>query len=403
MNEVIGVIGGGTMGAGIAQVAAACGHVVRVLEVDVTTAERAIAGIGKRFARLVEKGKLTGEQAEACTARLHPSATPADLGDCAVVIEAIVENMDAKVAVLSRVLTQLNPAGIIASNTSSLSVSQLGEQLGVPGRVCGMHFFNPAPLMPLVEVIAGRDSSPDAVQHVFDLAVAWGKTAVRVKDTPGFIVNRVARPYYLEALRIVAEGGGDPFSIDLVMKEVGGFRMGPFELMDLVGIDINYAVTCSVYEQSGEPSRFKPSPIQAALVEQGKLGRKTGEGVYVYDNDEVKLGLRAECTGIDMPAAVSAAWDDLATAGDYAIKPESGYVFARILCTLMNEAALAAQEGVATDADIDLAMQKGTNYPRGLLAWAASLGHTRVGAMLTALNDTVDDGRFRPAQRFLTV
>jgi 3-hydroxybutyryl-CoA dehydrogenase len=251
-----------------------------------------------------------------------------------------------------------------------------------------------------VEVVAGRESGPAVVDRIFDLAGRWGKTAVRAADTPGFIVNRVARPYYLESLRILEERLASCDGLDALMKSGGGFRMGPFELMDLIGIDVNYAVTCSVYEQSGRPARFRPSPIQAQLVERGRLGRKTGVGMYRYEGGSATPAWTVEVQSAAPAPAVAAAWKDLGAAAALNLGSPQGVLFGRVVCALMNEASLAAEEGVATEADIDLAMQRGTNYPRGLLAWAAAWGHDRVGAFLVALDTAAEDDRFKPAARF---
>ena len=396
----IGVVGGGTMGAGIAQLASANGCAVRLLEIDEATAQKAIEGIGKRFARQVEKHRMSGAEAAEAKARLKIAACAGDLADCDFVIEAVVEDMGAKVEVLSAVRDACRADTIFASNTSSLSITQLGEALGIADRVCGMHFFNPAPIMPLVEIIAGERTAANTVQRAAELAEGWGKPVVRVKDTPGFIVNRVARPFYLESLRIIEERLASCDAVDLLMKEVAGFKMGPFELMDLVGIDINYAVTCSVYEQSGQPARFKPSETQARLVDQGKLGRKTGVGFYSYEHDKPEIAYRLDAERVVLSARLREAVLSVTHAAGWEIDPESGYVPARILGALMNEAALAEEQGVASEDDIDVAMKLGTNYPKGPLAWARAIGHQHVGLFLRAMNEAVDDNRFAPAERF---
>ncbi|MCZ6654573.1 MAG: 3-hydroxyacyl-CoA dehydrogenase NAD-binding domain-containing protein, partial [Planctomycetota bacterium] len=397
-------VGGGTMGAGIAQLASANGCAVELLEIDVATAQKAIDGIGKRFDRQVEKRRMSEAEAAEAKTRLHIASGPGDLADCDFVIEAVVEEMGAKVEVLSAIRDAIRDDArgdtIFASNTSSLSITKLGEALGMADRVCGMHFFNPAPVMPLVEIIAGAGTAAKTVDRAAELAEGWGKPVVRVKDTPGFIVNRVARPFYLESLRIIEERLASCDAVDLLMKEVAGFKMGPFELMDLVGIDINYAVTCSVYEQSGQPARFKPSETQARLVDQGKLGRKTGVGFYSYERDKPEIAYRLDAERVVLSARLGAAVLSVTQAAGWEIEPESGYVPARILCALMNEAALAEEQGVATEADIDVAMKLGTSYPQGPLAWARAIGHQHVGLFLRAMNEAVGDDRFAPAKRF---
>ena len=398
MNR-IGIVGGGTMGAGIAQLASANGCAVQLLEIDEATAQKAIDSIGKRFARQVEKRRMSEAEAADAMSRLTIAAGPGGLADCGFVIEAVVEDMGAKIEVLSAVRDAARGDTIFASNTSSLSITKLGEALGIAERFCGMHFFNPAPVMPLVEIIAGRGSDPKNVDRAAELAESWGKPVVRVNDTPGFIVNRVARPFYLESLRIVEERLASCDAVDLLIKEVAGFKMGPFELMDLVGIDVNYAVTCSVYEQSGRPARFKPSDTQKRLVEQGKLGRKTKIGFYSYERDKPEIAYRLDPEPVSLKPALCEAIEAVTQAAGWEIDPDSGYVPARILCALMNEAALAEEQGVATEDDIDVAMKLGTNYPKGPLAWARAIGHEHVGLFLRAMNEAVDDDRFAPAQR----
>jgi len=261
-----------------------------------------------------------------------------------------------------------------------------------------MHFFNPPVLMPLVEVIAGAESDGRVVEQVAALARAWGKTVVRAKDTPGFIVNRVARGYYLEALRMLGEGVAGIDEIDRTMKQLGGFKLGPFELMDLVGIDVNYSVSTSVWEQLGRPARLTPHPIQADLRQRGQLGRKTKRGFYDYATEPPAPAAPVERRPLELPDAVRdtvAAFVQRATE-----RPGTeieNYVFARILATIINEAALALDEGVASRPDIDTAMRLGTNYPRGPLEWAEKIGSNECGRMLLALNATVGDERFRPA------
>jgi 3-hydroxybutyryl-CoA dehydrogenase len=370
------------------------------MDVDVQTARAAVDTIVGRFDRLVEKGRMTAESAAHARDGLRIAPDVSALRECDVLIEAVVERLDVKQAVLSKAIDVVSDNTILATNTSSLSVSELGQRLDVGRRIVGMHFFNPAPLMPLVEIIAGRDTDTAVVDTLFDIAARWGKSPVRVRDTPGFIVNRVARPYYLEALRTVEAREADPASVDLIMKEIGGFKMGPFELMDLVGIDVNYAVTCSVYEQSGKPVRFTPSEIQAQLVQNNQLGRKTGVGFYSYRGERPELSYRLETTDANPGPQLRDAWTRMAAAIGVDIATESGCVFGRILCAIMNEAALAAAEGVATDADIDLAMRLGTNYPKGPLAWAQEIGPEHVGRFLLACNADSGDDRFTPAPRF---
>ncbi len=398
--EQIGIIGAGTMGSGIAQLAAANGCTVHLLDVNPAAVPSAIERITAQFDRLVKKHRMTEDEAAAAAKQLLPAQSVRDLADVGFVIEAIVEDLDAKVAALAPIRDVVRSETVFASNTSSLSITRLGAALEIPARVCGMHFFNPAPVMPLVEVIAGKHTDLQVLASAVDLAEGWGKPVVRVNDSPGFIVNRVARPYYLESLRIVDEKLATCDGVDLLMCEILGFKMGPFELMDLVGIDINYAVSCSVYEQLGKPARLKPSEIQARLVERGRLGRKSGIGFYSYQQKRPEISYRLDVEPLVLSADLRRAWDELRQAAGWQVDPESGCVMSRVLLSLMNEAALAEEQGVASAEDIDVAMRLGTNYPKGLLAWARSIGHGVIGRYLQALNDTTTDQRFTPARRF---
>lgn len=398
--NLIAVVGGGTMGAGIAQLAVANGCTVRLLEIDEATARKAVESIGARLDRQVQKRRMTETEAADAKARLLVARKPGDLSDCGFVIEAVVEDMAAKIEALSPIRDAASTDAIFASNTSSLSITELGRKLAIPERFCGMHFFNPAPVMPLVEIVSGKGSDPKNVDRAAELAESWGKPVVRVNDTPGFIVNRVARPFYLEALRMIEERIASCDAVDLIIKEVGGFKMGPFELMDLVGIDVNFTVTSSLYEQSGKPARFKPSETQKRLVEQGKLGRKTGIGFYSYERERPEIAYRLDPEPMTLKTRVREALRAVSGAAGWELDPESGYVLARILFALMNEAAFAEEEGVAVEEDIDVAMKLGTNYPQGPLAWARRIGHQHVGEFLRALNETVTDDRFTPARRF---
>ena len=287
-DQIIAVIGAGTMGAGMAQVAAAAGHPVLLFDVAEGAAVRGIAGIGKGLDKLVERGKMSAETRTDLLARLTPAASLADLAPAALVIEAIVENLQVKQDLFRQLEDICGADTILASNTSSLSITAIGAALQRPQQLVGMHFFNPAPIMKLVEVIRGLATAPAIAETVFDTATAWGKQAVLARSTPGFIVNRVARPFYAEGLRVLQEGGADEATIDALMRESGGFRMGPFELMDLIGHDVNYAVTCSVHAAYYGDQRFTPSLLQKELVDAGFLGRKSGRGFYSYAADAVK-------------------------------------------------------------------------------------------------------------------
>ena len=279
-SSVVAVIGSGAMGSGIAQIAASAGHPVRMFDLRPGAAEQAAAELRRTLLKLAAKGRISTADAEQAGERLQAVNSLADLADAGLVIEAIVENLDAKRKLFVDLEAVVGEACVLASNTSSISITAIAAPLRLPQRVLGMHFFNPAPLMALVEVVSGLATDPACAESIFATAARWGKSPVHTKSTPGFIVNRVARPYYAEALRLLGEEAGDVATIDAIMREAGGFRMGPFELMDLIGHDVNYAVTRSVFDAYYHDPRFTPSLIQLELVNAGYLGRKSGRGFY---------------------------------------------------------------------------------------------------------------------------
>ena len=281
-TSLVAVIGAGAMGAGIAQVAAQAGHPVRLYDNRPGAAAQAVEGIARQLARLVEKGKLDADAQRAIVTRMQPADALEELADAHLVIEAIVENLEVKRSLLRELEALCAPTCILASNTSSLSITSLAAGLKYPGRVIGMHFFNPAPLMALVEIVSGLDSDPALADSLHATAKAWNKKPVHTRSTPGFIVNRVARPFYAESLRLLQEGAADCATLDALLRDAGGFRMGAFELTDLIGHDVNYAVTCSVFDAYYGDFRFQPSLIQKELVDAGRLGRKSGRGFYDY-------------------------------------------------------------------------------------------------------------------------
>lgn len=371
----VGVLGAGAMGSGIAHVAAAAGHEVVVLDPSDAAIGKARQGLRKNLDRDVEKGRLTSDAASALEKRIayvQSSGDYARYRDCGLIIEAIVEQLEVKRAAFQAIEQVVAPDCVLASNTSSLSIAGISSACKKPGRVIGLHFFNPANVLPLVEVIGAIPSDPAVVADARDLVKKWGKVVVTARDTPGFIVNRVARPFYGESLRIHEEGIADFATIDWAMKEIGGFKMGPFELMDLIGNDVNYAVTQSVFEAMYFDPRYKPSVTQRRMVEAGKLGRKTNSGYYEYAN------------GTQPPSPRT----------DRALGQR---IVDRVLAMLINEAADAVHFNIASAEDVDLAMTKGVNYPKGLLAWADELGPSVVYERLVALQDEYREDRYRPS------
>ena len=334
-DATVAVIGAGAMGAGIAQIAAQAGHPVRVFDLKPGAAAQAIVGIRATFAKLADKGKMSADNAAAAGARLLVAESTAELADAALVVEAVAERLDVKRQIFAELETIVNESCVLASNTSSISITAIAAGLKAPQRVLGMHFFNPAPVMALVEVVSGLATDSALAHAVYELALAWGKSPVHTKSTPGFIVNRVARPYYAEGLRLLSEQAGDAATIDAVMREAGGFRMGPFELMDLIGHDVNLAVTRSVFEAYYNDPRFAPSLIQQELVNAGYLGRKSGRGFYSY------------AEGVARPAPHTEA----ATTLSNAVALWSGTAFAQTLATRLEAAGVPFTMQGAAHAD----------------------------------------------------
>jgi 3-hydroxybutyryl-CoA dehydrogenase len=369
----VAVLGAGAMGAGIAQVAARAGHAVVLADARPDAAGRARDAIARALAREVEKGRLGAAEAEAAAGRVTPAATGDGLGALAgagLVVEAIVEDLAAKRRAFAELEAVVADDAVLATNTSSLSIASIAGACRRPERVVGVHFFNPAPVLPLVEIVPALATDPAVAAAARALVDAWGKTTVLAADTPGFIVNRVARPFYGEALRIHDEGLADAATVDWALRELGGFRMGPFELMDFIGLDVNFAVTRSVYEQTFHDPRYRPSLTQQRLVEAGRLGRKTGRGFY----DHAEGAPRPE------PARDAAL-------GEAVVR--------RVLAMLVNEAADAVHWGLCSAADVELAMTRGVNYPRGLLAWGDLLGAAAVVAELERLRGEYQEDRYR--------
>ncbi|NHQ74910.1 3-hydroxyacyl-CoA dehydrogenase [Roseovarius gahaiensis] len=458
-KRIVAVIGAGTMGAGIAQVAAAYGHQVLLYDVAPDAARAAKAGLSQRLDSRVARAKMTADEANALLDRIRPVADLADLAGAGLVIEAIVEDLAIKQTVFAELEKTVADDAILATNTSSISVTSIARALAAPERMVGMHFFNPAPVMKLVEVVSGRATAPEVAQAVFDLAGAWGKVAVRAKSTPGFIVNRVARPFYAEALRLFEEQVASPATLDALMTDGGGFRMGPFALMDLIGHDVNYAVSQSVFDAFYQDPRFRPSLAQRELVNAGHLGRKSGRGFYDYAKDtsaptpqtepadpdlalptpidpmhpcvidgihivpsDGRLArqiarekgapvmvldlLNADAPGQrlgfatspdvpqDMVARVAATLQGQGIVCTH-LPDWPGLVVMRTVGMLANEGFEAVLQGVASESDVDAAMQFGLNYPKGPIAWARDIGLGRVLAVLDNLQGLTGDPRYR--------
>ena len=450
IDKAVVVIGAGTMGSGIAEVAASAGHHVYLRDTSEAALERGIGQIRRSLDKRAERGRIDAAQRDAIVARLKPVNAEAKLSNVGLVIEVIVENLDIKVAVLSRIESEVEPDTIIATNTSSLSVTAIAGRLARPDRVVGMHFFNPATVLPLVEVVSGHATATAVAQTIVETAKAWGKVPVACRSTPGFIVNRVARPFYGEALRLLQEQAATPATLDAVMRDCGGFKMGPCELMDLIGHDVNFAVTRSVYDGFFDDPRYKPSLIQKDLVDAGWLGRKNGRGFFDYRDGAASpipddAGLRAKipgliriegdlgpaslvvdllrrqdeiavdradgegllrvdgAAGVALAAPVHASDEHLGKAiGLFTmlgkkvsvIADVPGLAVTRTVAMLVNEAADAVYQGIASADDVDAAMQKGVNYLIGPMAWGRRVGFGHVATVLRHLAQAYGEDRY---------
>ena len=368
-TEHIGVIGAGSMGAGIAQVAATAGCKVTLFDQQKSAAISAIDKLSSILDRLVEKERISNDKRNDILSLITIADDLNQFHSTDLVIEAIVEDIDIKKKLFSSLESIVPEDCILATNTSSLSVTDLASSCENSSRFIGIHFFNPAPLMPLVEVIPALQTDSSLVEHTLDLLNSWKKIPVVAKDTPGFIVNRIARPFYGEALRIYEEGLADFKSIDEAIKSIGGFKMGPFELMDFIGNDVNYAVTASVFKAFYYDPRYKPSFTQKQHAEAGWLGRKTGRGYYNYESD------------LDLKSSIS--------------NDQSVEIFERVLVMLINEAVDALFLKIASEKDIELAMMKGVNYPKGLISWGREKGFDWCEQKLDELYNIYHEDRYR--------
>ena len=372
MSQLISVIGAGTMGSGIAQVAASNGCQVTIVDSSQPALENSKSKLKSILNRLVEKGKINEEQSKSILARIHWTTKMKKISYSFLVIEAIVENIEIKQELFSKMESLVSDDCILATNTSSLSVSKIASVCKLKSRIMGIHFFNPVPLMKLVEVIPTEETDKKLLLEVKSSLEGWGKSVVTAKDTPGFIVNRVARPFYGEALKIYEEGIADFATIDWAMKEYGGFRMGPFELMDYIGNDINYTATKAVYDGPNHDPRYNPSPTQKKMMDEGLLGRKSGKGYFDYSESAVNPEPQKN--------------EELGRK-----------IFSRILAMLINAAADALNTSIATRDDIDTAMTTGVNYPKGLLKWADEIGIENVLNQLQGLQSNSNDNRYQPS------
>lgn len=377
----VGVIGSGAMGIGIAQVAATAGHPVSLVDTNTAVVEAALAGLGDTLARLVTKGRIGDAERTGIFSRIDVVDAIDALPECSLVIEAVPENLDLKREVFARLAEHQPATTLLATNTSSIDIADIADDVTEPERVLGLHFFNPPAVMRLVEVVHTEQTSRAYVDHAAALMQTWGKTPVRCASTPGFIVNRVARPFYGEAQRLVEVGIADPATIDAILRERGGFPMGPFELTDFIGQDVNLAVGTSVWEQTERDERYAPTKFQQQLVAEGRLGRKSGHGVFTYAADGT----------VERPAPDAALADQL-LGGPIETDP-----LARTIAMLVNEAVDLVHRGEAGADDVDTAMVLGVRHPKGPIGWGREIGFTVVAEQIQALDAAFPGGRYRPS------
>jgi len=384
----IGVVGAGTMGRGIAQIAALGGYETVLYDVSAELAEAGAAGLREALDKGAERGRWSVDDAAAAAGRVETAAELDGLAGCDLVIEAAPEKLELKRRIFSDLAEAIGPEPVFASNTSSLRVSEIAEGVPQPERVVGMHFFNPPALMKLVEVVAAERSSEAALAAATEVAERMGRTPIRAKDSPGFVANRLARPFTLESLRILGDGVADAERIDRIVRLGGGFRMGPFELLDLIGLDVNLEIARSFFAQGGEPERWRPNPIQEELVAEGRLGRKSGRGYHDYGGGSTREAdpeLEIEAPTLD-PVQLAE------------IDPAAEEVLSRLFAQIANETAFALEEEVASPADMDTAMKLGFNWPLGPIAITDLIGAHRAVELLNRLRAENGDA-FEPSPR----
>jgi 3-hydroxybutyryl-CoA dehydrogenase len=384
----VGVLGAGTMGRGIAQLAALGGYETVLFDADREVLENVGMAIGDDLGKGVGRGRWSEEEAEAALDRFRTAPNLEGLRGCELVIEAAPERLGLKQEVFRSLAGELGPEPVFASNTSSLRVGDIAAGVPNPERVVGMHFFNPPALMKLVEVVAAERSSAEGLAAATEVAVQMGRTPIRAKDSPGFVANRLARPFSLESLRMLGDGVADAARIDRVVRLGGGFRMGPFELLDLIGLDVNLEIARSFFAQGGEPERWRPSPIQEELVAAGRFGRKSGRGYYEYGEGQGRasdpdLGIAAPTLDPGQLAKIDPAAEEILT---------------RLFAQIANEADFAREEGIASDADMETAMKLGFNWPLGPGGFAELIGPQRALELLEAL-EAAHGEAYRPAPR----
>jgi 3-hydroxybutyryl-CoA dehydrogenase len=388
--ERIGVVGAGTMGAGIAQVAALGGYETRLHDPVPAALDTGIDRLHRALAKGATKGLWSEAEAESAGDRVGAAKHLTDLCECDLVVEAAPEDLHLKRELFAALAETCGPTAVLATNTSSLPVTEIAAEVPQRERVVGMHFFNPPALMKLVEIVATADSSEAALDATTEVGIRMGRTPIRARDCPGFIANRLARPFTLESLRMLSDGVADAETIDRACRIGAGFRMGPFELIDLIGLDVNLSVARSFYAQGGEPERWRPSPIQEQLVREGRLGRKVGRGFYTYE--EKRHRPPDPDLGIPAPTLDRA---ELAK-----IDPAATEILPRLIAQIANEAAFALEEEVGSPTDMDTAMRLGFNWPRGPLELTELIGPARAVALLDELRKARGDA-YRPAPGLL--